>query len=148
MRRIDEAHKYRYLDHAADIKIKSNGQSLDQAYEHMGIAVANMITDTSELAGLVRKKLIVESKSITSLLYEYLNNILTLVEEEHFLIKHIYYLSITQLDEGFKLTCELHGDSDPAFAKTKKPKKVTYTDMSLELMEATNSYEVTIVLEL
>ena len=82
--------KFEFFDVTADIGFWAYGKSLDKAFENAALAMFNVITDTKKVAKKKSKKIYVESEDKTSLLYDFLEEVLIIYELESVLFSSFY----------------------------------------------------------
>lgn len=148
MRRIDEHGVYQYLDHEADIKIKSTGKSVDYAFAHQALALGNLLVDIKKLEPTEKRVLSLKANRITELLYVYLEEILRLIAKESYFPCVVSFLKIGQVGENFVLDAVFMGSISPDLALEVPPLSPSYDAMCLELDEDTQHFHITTVIKL
>lgn len=98
--------QYEYFDVTADIGFKSYGANLNEAFENAGLAIFNIISDTSDIDGEVEKSFEVTSEDEVSLLYDYLEELLFLHETEFMLFSEFH----VDIDDDFHLKATIKGE--------------------------------------
>lgn len=73
---------YEFLDHTADVLIEARGRTLEEALEQAGLAVYEVMTDTSRVAPLERRELTVEGIDLYNLIYRWIESLLVLTDSE------------------------------------------------------------------
>ncbi len=68
--------RYEYFEATADIGFKAYGKTLNEAFENAGIAMFNIITDTSGVSPKTEISFELTSEDKVSLLYDYLEELL------------------------------------------------------------------------
>jgi len=121
--------KFRFLEHTADIKFQAFGKDLEEAFENSAIAITKVITKEMEkkVAGKKRKKIKItgNGKDIESLLYNFLEEFLYLLDAEDFLLSEVKSIKI----KDNNLEAELLGDNSKDYNFTNDVKAVTYNEM-------------------
>ncbi len=132
---------YRFLEHTADVKFRATGENLNEMF----IASAEALNETirGEIRILEQKEISfsVEGKDIESLLYNFLEEFLFLLDAENFLVSRIKSITIS----NDKLDCTVVGDSADNYAFTNDVKAVTYSDMFVR--EKNGGFECQVVLD-
>ncbi len=132
---------YRFLEHTADVKFRATGENLNEMF----IASAEALNETirGEIRILEQKEISfsVEGKDIESLLYNFLEEFLFLLDAENFLVSRIKSITIS----NDKLDCTVVGDSADNYAFTNDVKAVTYSDMFVR--EKNGVFECQVVLD-
>ena len=144
MRQVNTKGKFEYVDDEEHVTIVSYGDSLDQAFEHIGNGLCEMIAPKDELGEEHTKRVSVEGETITQTLKNYLEELLNQIQTHQFVIKHIYYLVFTRTESGFKISCELVGDCDSQHHKNPKPSAIHHIGMRIELVKEPSGYEVAV----
>ena len=98
--------QYEYFDVTADIGFKSYGANLNEAFENAGLAIFNIISDTSDIDGEVEKSFEVTSEDEVSLLYDYLEELLFLHETEFMLFSEFH----VHIDDNLHLKATIKGE--------------------------------------
>ena len=81
---------YEYFDVTADIGFKSYGETLNEAFENAGLAIFNIISDTSDIEPLREISFKISSEDEISLLYDYLEELLFYHEIEFMLFSEFH----------------------------------------------------------
>ena len=120
---------YKFLPHTADVRIEAYGQSLEEAFTNCAYAMTDVVVDHSTVLGNVEKEFTAEGENQESLLYDFLEQFLILIDSEGFLLHEIKDLKIS----GNKLSVKCIGDtySDKYEIHT-HVKAITYQEMSIE----------------
>ena len=120
---------YEFLPHTADVRIVARGKDLNEAFTNSAYAVTDVVTDHTKIEKKIEKKIMVKSEDKKSLLYDFLEEFIVLIDSEGFLLAEVKELKI--IDN--KLTATVIGDtySDKYETKT-HVKAMTYQEMSVE----------------
>ena len=138
---------YEYLDHTADLKVKAFGKDIEDAFHGAAIGTFNFLVDTKIIQSLEHREIKVEAKDKESLLYDYLEQLLILLDTEGFLLHTIENIKIEKTDKGFKLSAEADGDlADRGYETKGNIKSATYSDM--EIKEGEGYTELIFVLDI
>ncbi len=73
---------FSFLEHTADILIRAWGKTIDEAFEHAGRALFEMMTDISELKSETKYTFKLEAEDLQSLLYDYLDELIYIFDTE------------------------------------------------------------------
>lgn len=118
--------KFKFLEHTADIKFQAFGNSIEEVFENSALAMFNSMSNEK-----VRKKksfkINVKGKDFESLLYNFLEELLFLLDSEDFLLSKIKKIKIDK--ENFKLNAEIVGDDAENYEVHEDIKAITYNDM-------------------
>ena len=118
---------YKFIPHTADVKIHAEGPGIEEAFVSSAMALKEAILDFEKVKILekIKRKIEVEGKDNESLLYNFLEEFLFLLDAEDFMLSKISKLEI---DNG-KLHAEILGDKWSKYDLGNKVKAVTYNEM-------------------
>ena len=120
--------KYKFFEHTADAKFEAYGKSLGEAFTNAALAMYSIMIDPEKIKGQVKKKIAVEGKDDMAILYNFLEELLFLLDTEGFLLHDVENIKIS---EG-KLTAIVIGDTDvDKYDVEGEVKAVTYNDMKI-----------------
>ena len=120
--------KFKFLEHTADVKFQAEGKSAEEVFKNSALALKESICGKSGIKEEKNKKINVEGKDFESLLYNFLEEIIYLLDAENFLISKVKEIKIKDL----KLKAVISGDKASNYNFTNKVKAVTYNDMFVE----------------
>ncbi|MBN1645445.1 archease [Candidatus Woesearchaeota archaeon] len=128
--------RFKYLEHTADSKFQAFGKTLEEAFGNAALAMFNEIVDINTVRCDVQKSIEVIAKKKTTLLYEFLENLLYLLDTEGFLLGKILSISIKSdevEDRSLSLNAVIAGDSaSGGYEVIGAIKSVTYSDMIID----------------
>ncbi|MBU1135971.1 MAG: archease [Nanoarchaeota archaeon] len=133
--------KYKFLEHTADVKFQSYGNSLEEAFENAVYALAEVIKGKIKIKSKIKKKFTVKGKDSESLLYCFLEEFLFLLDSEGFLISKVEKLKI----KDNKLSAEISGDRAENYKFSNNVKAITYNSMFVK--ESKNKCVCQVVLD-
>ena len=119
--------KYKYLEHTADIKFQAFGKTLGEAFSNSAYAMINIISE-DKIKEKVIKKIKVKGIDEKSLLYNFLEEILFLLNTKNFLLSKVKEIKIKDKE----LTATLTGDKLDNYKLGLDVKAVTYNDMFIK----------------
>ncbi len=97
---------YEYFEATADIGLKAYGKDMNEAFENAGLAIFNIISDTSGIDALREIEFEVTSEDEVSLLYDYLEELLFYHEIEFMLFSEFH----VKIDENMHLKAKIIGE--------------------------------------
>lgn len=97
---------YEYFEATADIGLKAYGKDRNEAFENAGLAIFNIISDTSGIDALREIEFEVTSEDEVSLLYGYLEELLFYHEIEFMLFSEFH----VKIDENLHLKAKIIGE--------------------------------------
>jgi len=125
--------KYEFLDHTADAKFRAYGENLEKAFENAGLAVFSILINPDVVKPIISKEISISSKTKESLLYDFIDELLFLLDTEGLVLNKIKNLKIDFKDNKFSLTCVVKGDSFKKYNFIHgNVKSVTYTEMIID----------------
>lgn len=136
--------KYEYLPHTADIKFRAFGKNIDDVFKNCALAMFNILGDTSKVKTEKIKKIKVKTNSIESLLYDFLEKLLILIDTEGFFLHNVKELKIDK--KKLELTAIIDGDDIKKYQLSGDIKAITYHDMSIKLTKY--GYEAIVVVDI
>jgi len=86
--------RYEFLPHTADAKFRAYGKTLSQAFSHAAEALFMIMTEVSKVRAEMRKEVKVVSRNQQALLYDFLEELVYLVDTEGFLLSRVVALNI------------------------------------------------------
>lgn len=101
--------KFEYFDVTADIGFKAYGNNLNEAFENAGLAIFNIISDTSNISSTNSKSFEITSEDEISLLYDYLEELL-FYHEVDFMLFSQFEVGIEKIDDYFHLNATIKGE--------------------------------------
>ncbi len=120
--------KFKFLPHTADMKFQAFGKTIEECFENAGYALVSIMTsDKIKLA--VKKEILVSGKDYESLLYNFLEEFLFLMDSESLVIGKISKIEIHRSNGRYELTSEVYGDNIKKYKSATDIKAITYNDM-------------------
>ena len=127
--------KFEYFDVTADIGYYAYGNNLNEAFENAGLAIFNIISDTSNIKAEIEKTFEITSEDEVSLLYDYLEELLFLHEIDFMLFS--YFKVEIKKDSKYYLRANIKGESIDWNKHERKSeiKAITYHLMSVDVSD-------------
>ena len=117
--------KFKFLKHTADIKFQSYGNSLNKAFENAALAMFQAMSK-DKIKKLKEKKIKVKGRDLESLLYNFLEELLFLLDTKNLFLS----LVKVKIDEKkLELVGEVVGDNVKNYEVMSHVKAVTYNSM-------------------
>lgn len=125
------AGKFEFLEHTADVYIRTHGATMQEAYENAALAMFETMTDTSKVAQTTEETLEVEAEDQYAMLYNWLEALLVNFETKNMLYSRFQITDWQETNEGFKIKAKVWGEKfDPQkHAQKVAVKAVTYHRM-------------------
>src|SRR3989344_2290927 len=116
---------FEFLEHAADIKIKVKGKNLSQIFERITLAISHYLSGGTSVKKRLVANIELQGHDQSSLLYTYIDELLYLLDAEHFLVSKAEVIV-----EGNTLTATLYGDESKNY-DLQHIKAATYAEMKI-----------------
>jgi len=118
--------KFKFLEHTADIKFQAFGADVEEVFGNSALAMFNAM-----YSGKVKEKknfkINVKGKDFESLLYNFLEELLFLLDSKNFFLSKIKSIKIDK--KKLKLEAEVLGDDTKNYEIHLDVKAVTYNEM-------------------
>jgi len=117
---------YKFLEHTADVKFQAEGKTIEEAFTEAAMALKETILKgKTKIAEKVKKRISVDGKDKESLLYNFLEEFLFLLDSERFVLSKIDKIKIDKNN----LIAEVVGDLANKYNLSNDVKAVTYNSM-------------------
>jgi SHS2 domain-containing protein len=123
---------YKFLEHTADIKIVVEESSLENAFSSSAFALREMMLDFEKIKiNSARSRVLsVEGKNLESLLYNFLEEFIFLLDAEDFIFSEFEDIEIFKDENGsWSLSAKILGDRASNYKFSNKVKAITYNNM-------------------
>jgi len=117
--------KFKFLEHTADMKFQAFGNSLEEVFSNSALALKETMVKGVKIKSKISRKIEVKGKDKESLLCNFLEEFLFLLDAEDFLLAEVKSIKIS----GNKLTAKVIGDNAKNYKFTNDVKAVTYNEM-------------------
>jgi SHS2 domain-containing protein len=119
--------EFTFFEHTADIKFQAYGKSLEKAFENSALAMFNVMAD-KKVNPKIKKKIRVNGKDLENLLYNFLEELIFLLDSQNFFISKTN-LKIKKGKKAFELEGEILGDIAKNYEIKIDVKAITYNEM-------------------
>lgn len=139
---------YEYLEHTADLKVLAKGKTLEEAFINAARGGFDFMYDTDKVKHIVQKEINIESKRLEALLYDFLEELLFLLDSEKFFFADAKDMKITigkadaKGNKACTLKCTLLGDRAGSYETKGDIKAITYSEMKIEQTEGSATARV------
>jgi len=130
--------KFKFFEHTADIKFQSYGKTLEEAFENASLAMFNAMYK-GKVKARIKKKIKVKGKDLESLLYNFLEELLFLLDSEGFFLSGV---KVKINKKRLELNAELIGDEAKNYPISLDVKAVTYNEMFVKKKEKGYVFQV------
>ena len=132
--------KFEYFEHTADILFKAYGKDVNEVFKNAALAMFQVMVE-EKINAKIKKKFKVEGKDYESLLYNFLEEFLFLLDAEDFLLSNISRIKM----RDNKLEADITGDKASDYKFTNDVKAVTYNQMFVR--KQGNKFIIQVVLD-
>ena len=137
---------WEFFAHTADAKYEAYGKTLEELFKNAGLACFEVMTDTSIIKKEQSFPITIQAKRLESLLFDYLDELLFLMDTENIMVADISDIKITK-EEEYALKATVYGDNHKKYDVTSDVKAITYSEMKIE-QQADNSWTCTVVVDI
>ncbi len=135
--------KFKFLPHTADIKFQAFGNSQEEVFENSALALFNTIYD-KKIKNKKKFKIKAKGNDLESLMYNFLEEILVLIDSKNFLPAKIKILNFNK--KNFKIEAEIFGDDAENYQISMHVKAITYNEMFIKKIK--NKFIAQVVLDI
>jgi len=129
---------YKYLEHATDALIEVNAKTLEDAFSVAGKSVVETIIDSDDIQEIEEKNINVKGRNLLNLLYNWLEEIVTITITDGFAIKN-FSVNIKKNKE-YQIVSRVSGEK---LDLKKHNFKVEIKSPTFHLMEINENDEIT-----
>jgi SHS2 domain-containing protein len=115
------AGRFEFLEHTADVYVRANGKTMEEAYENAALSMFETMTDSDKITQKQEETLEVEAEDQYALLYNWLEALLVKFETENMLYSKFQITKWEETDENFKIKAKIWGEK---FDPKKHPQRV------------------------
>ncbi|MBT4651749.1 archease [Candidatus Woesearchaeota archaeon] len=133
--------KFEYLEHTADIKFRAYGKGLEKVFINSALAFRKSMV--KKVRGRKKQHIIVEGKDLENLMYNFLEELLFLIDTSGFILSRVKKINIDL--KKFKLEAELVGDRVSKYEFMTEVKAITYQELIVR--EEDGKWVVQVVLD-
>ncbi|MEM0087406.1 MAG: archease [Thermofilum sp.] len=101
---------FQILEHTADVLIRAWGSTLDEALSHAVLGMYEVMTDLSSIRPSEMRVVEAEGVDLENLLYNLIEKLIILFDEEAFLISSVESCQLTQRDGAWHVVLEARGE--------------------------------------
>jgi len=136
--------KFEFLEHTADVYVRSFGVSMQEAYENAALAMFETITKTGKVSPQEEETITVEAEDYYALLYSWLEALLVTSETKGMLYSKFQITDWIETVDSFKITAQVWGEK---FQPEKHLQKVAVKAVTYHRMVVMHEKEGNVVLE-
>ena len=129
--------RFKFFPHTADAKFQAYGKNLNEAFANAAVAMFSIMTDCSKIKPEIRKNVNVEAADLKALLYNFLEELVFLMDTEDFLLSRVDIIKISRKAankasaERYALAAAFTGDRAEGYETQSLVKAITYSEMEI-----------------
>jgi SHS2 domain-containing protein len=123
--------EYEFFDHTADMMFKAYGKDINEKFRNAAYAMWSIIVDRQHVRPKLKKKMILKSEDLKTLLYNFLEHFLIQLDSSSFLLYRIDKIEVKKEDSVYMLNAEYWGDLAEGYETLEHVKAVTYNSMEV-----------------
>lgn len=123
---------YELLSHTADVKFRSHGGSLEEAFSEAVEAFSEIVRQEREVEATGTRVVVVESENLEALLFDFLDKLIYVQDADGYLVLGADDLEIQMEDTGYSLRASLRVTEIRKGMGLLDIKGPTYNDMRVE----------------
>jgi len=120
---------YKFLPHTGDVKVLASGKTIEEAFSFSAAALRETISGKLKIKTIVEKTIHISGKNYEALLYNFLEEIIYLLDAEDFAFSKLGEFKIHSNKEKFLLDATLLGDKASGYKFGNEVKAITYNEM-------------------
>ena len=124
---------WEHYEHTADVGIRGYGESLEEAFEAVALALFDVMVDVIKVESKKCREVEAEGEDLMALLYSFLEELLILHDTEGVVFSE-FEVRIEKTPDGYRLKAKAYGE--PLDYEKHGPKEevkaITYHDMKIE----------------
>ena len=124
--------RWKYFDHTADVMFEAYGKTLEEAFSNTCLAMFNILTDITKVKQTVNFGIKVEASTKEKLLFDFIDELIFLMDTEFVLISSVDNIRISQKDGKYTLESSVSGDKSINYDTHGDIKAPTYNEMSIK----------------
>ncbi|QOJ78357.1 archease [Infirmifilum lucidum] len=101
---------FEILPHTADVLVKAWGDTLEEALSYAILGFYEVMTDTSKVTSVERKTVRAEGFDLESMLYNLIESLVVLFDEEAFIASRVEGLTYTEDENNKRVEAVLAGE--------------------------------------
>jgi len=120
--------KYEFFPHTADAKFRAYGKNIEEQFSNAALAMTSIMFDPAKIKPVIKKEIKIKGLDLKSLLYNWLEELLFLLDTQFFLLNKVEKIEMT----GTTLKAVIYGDKAPNYKTSGDVKAVTYQEMDIK----------------
>lgn len=143
--------KYKFFDKTADAKFQAFGNTIEETFKNAQEAMISVMYSVDEVSNPdydeLDREIIVEGTNLETLLYNFLEETIFLMNAEFF-VGLVNKIQIIHKEGIYKLKAKMHGTQALNLESHGEIKAVTYNEMYVKFDEKLEKYTAQVVVDL
>lgn len=123
---------YEILDHTADAKFRAEGETLEEAFEEVVNAFAEIVGNSG---GEYHHEVEVEAENLEALLFDFLDRLIFLQDSDEVVVANAEKLTIKEKESSYSLKASIAVDTIEPGMSLVDVKGPTYSEMKVDYEE-------------
>ncbi|MCC6003866.1 MAG: archease [Thermofilum sp.] len=102
---------FQLLPHTADVIVRAVGRTLEEAFANAALGMFDVMTNLASVAPKEKRSISVDGFDLENLLYNFLERLLVIFDQEQFLVSKIDELAIKPHPGGYSLSAVVLGET-------------------------------------
>ncbi len=125
--------KYEFLEHTADAKFRAYGKNLEECFANAALAMTAIMTEPENVEPKIMKSINVTGSDLKSLLYNFLEEFIVLLDSENFILNKVKDIKINPKGRKYFFSATVVCDKvNNKYEIETGIKAVTYMDMEVK----------------
>ena len=140
---------YEFLEHTADLKIRVEEPTIDEAFKTAALAIKQAMAEDIEVAQKINRVISVEGKDLQDLLYRFMEEFIFLLDADDFILSDVLDLEVIKDEERnlWTLASTISGDNASSYRFSNDVKAITFNEMKIEEDKENNKVTIYFVLD-
>lgn len=122
---------FELLDHPSEIGFRATGKTIEEAFEHAGQALFQVMTDIDALGRETTVAFTVESENLESLLFDFVDELIFIAESKNIVLRD-FDITLETFPGTYKIEGTGYGEEIRDGMRLQDVKAPTYSDMRVE----------------
>ncbi|MBI4447407.1 archease [Candidatus Woesearchaeota archaeon] len=125
--------RYEFFEHTADVKFRAYGKNAEEQFSNAALALTSVMFNPDKIEEKITKPIKINGNDLKSLLYNFLEELLFLLDTESFITRKVTGIKISEINKKHILTANLVGDKiSGKYENIGAVKAVTYNEMEIK----------------
>jgi len=121
--------RFKFLEHTADAKMQAFGKNLEEAFANAALGMFSLMFEPEKVKGKTDKAISVEGNDKKAMLYNWLEELLFLMDSENFVLHEVKSIKIKGKWVDATVSGDVISEKYPSHGEVKA---VTYNEMDIK----------------